>query len=188
MSSKVISIISLISSSAVPLYPLWSRAPFGSHFYRFQGCWLLQVPTMSPPRSSHSQTCAATSKSHATSGMHADVSEQPEKLNFIARVPWAINTALPSAASRPTMTATPSAGLEAPASLIVELELAWPGSEAMPVSILASSNNSKEGIKPFGEASCCLSTSPLRSSMSYQQLALPYAFGLTILCSPALGL
>ena len=32
------STLSLISSSAVPLYPLWSRAPFRSHFHTYWAC------------------------------------------------------------------------------------------------------------------------------------------------------
>ena len=90
---------------------------------------------MSPLRSSHSQTCAATSKSHATSGTCADALDKPEKLKFIKQVPWAIDTAQLSPAFGPSNTATPLAGPEATASSTVQL--AWPSSEVMPVSIMA---------------------------------------------------
>ena len=90
---------------------------------------------MSPPRSSHSKTCAAAPKSLATSGAHADASDKPDKLRFVERVPWAIDTAQLSPASGPSNTAAPLAGPETTASSTVQP--AWLSSEAMPVSIMA---------------------------------------------------
>ena len=90
---------------------------------------------MSPPRSSRSKTRAAAPKSRATSGVRADVSDKPDKIRFVERVPWAIDTAQLSPASGPSNTAAPLAGPETTASPTVQP--AWLSSEAMPVSIMA---------------------------------------------------
>ena len=90
---------------------------------------------MSPPRSSCSKTRAAAPKSCATSGVCADLLNKPDKIRFVERVPWAIDTAQLSPASGPSNTAAPSAGPEATA--LSTVQLAWPSSEVIPVSIMA---------------------------------------------------